>query len=95
MCVFCERAEVCHKEEGGLEAQGTRERRNEVLIALLFQTVVFREVHEKLFYNLRETVDRLSLFLPSKGVLFSEQRKSIVEIKVKENAEEEFRKIKC
>jgi hypothetical protein len=77
---------------GTLECWKIRERRNEVLIALLFQTVVFREVHEKLFYNLRETVDRLSLSVPSKDVLFSEQRKSIAEIKVKENAEEEFRK---
>jgi hypothetical protein len=79
---------------GTLECWKIRERRNEVLIALLFQTVVFREVHEKLFYNLRETFDRLSLSLPSKGVLFSEQRKSIMEIKVKENAEEEFWKKK-
>lgn len=40
-----------------------------------------------------ETVDRLSLSLslPSKGVLFSEQRKSLVEIKVGENAEDEFK----
>ena len=36
----------------------------------------------------------LSLSLCSKGVLFSEQRKSLVEIKVKKNAEEELQKKK-
>ena len=43
-----------------------------------------------------ETVSlSLSLSLCSKGVLFSEQRKSLVEIKVKKNAEEELQKKKC
>jgi hypothetical protein len=65
-----------------------RERRNEVLIALLFQTVVFRKVHEKLFYNLRDCRSSVSL----SSVLFSEQRISLVEIKVEENAEEELKK---
>ena len=77
---------------GTVECWKIRERRNEVLIALLFQTVVFRKVHEKLFYNLRDCRSSVSLSLPSKGVLFSEQRKSVVEIKVEENAEEEFKK---
>jgi hypothetical protein len=80
----------------GMLEQQIRERRNEVLIALLFQTVVFRKVHEKLFYNLRDCRSSLSLSLslslPSKGVLFSEQNKSVVEIKVEENAEEELKK---
>ena len=80
---------------GTMESWKIRERRNEVLIALLFQTVVFRKVHEKLFYNLRGCRSSLSLSLPSKGVLFSEQRKSLVEIKVEENAEEELQKIEC
>ena len=74
-----------------MECWKIRERRNEVLIALLFQTVVFRKVHEKLFYNLRDR--RSSVSLPSKGVLSSEQRKSLVEIKVEENAEEELKKM--
>jgi hypothetical protein len=73
-----------------VECWKRRERRNEVLIALLFQTVVFRKVHEKLFYNLRDR--RLSVSLPSMSVLSSEQRKSVVEIKVEENAEEELKK---